>query len=95
MAEAAQPGGAGRWSYWRWHGSPRMYYDAYDERRLTALATALRQSASRGRPAWCMFDNTAGGHAIADAMRLQQMLAEEPSKTAGARQSSRKAPQPR
>ncbi len=95
MAEAAQPGGAGRWSYWRWHGSPRMYYDAYGESRLMALAHALRQSASRGRPAWCMFDNTAGGHAIADAVRLQQLLAEEPPVTAGGRQSSSKAPHQR
>jgi uncharacterized protein YecE (DUF72 family) len=72
-AEAARPGGAGRWSYWRWHGSPRMYYDGYDERRLQDLAAALRTHATRRRVAWCIFDNTAGGHAIADALRLQQL----------------------
>ena len=95
MADAALPGGAGRWSYWRWHGSPRMYYDAYGEERLGALAGALRRYATRHRPAWCIFDNTAGGHAIADAVRLQQLLAGEPTEAAGARQSSRTAPQPR
>jgi len=77
MPDAARPGGAGRWTYWRWHGSPRMYYDAYDDGRLRMLADSLRESASRGRPAWCIFDNTAGGHAIADAVRLQQLLAGE------------------
>ena len=72
-AEAARPGGAGRWSYWRWHGSPRMYYDGYDEPRLQDLAAALKAHATRRRVAWCIFDNTAGGHAIVDALRLQQL----------------------
>ena len=94
MSEAARPGGAGRWSYWRWHGSPRMYYDAYGEERLNALSDALRNAASRRRPAWCIFDNTAGGHAIADAVRLQQLLAVGESATK-ARQSPRKVPQAR
>ena len=94
MEEAAHAGGAGRWSYWRWHGSPRMYYDAYDDGRLTALAGSLCQSASRRRPAWCIFDNTAGGHAIVDAVRLQQLVAAE-RQAAATPQSSRKAPQPR
>jgi len=74
VAEAAQPGGAGRWAYFRWHGSPRMYYDAYDDARLQALATAARTAASSRRTAWVIFDNTAAGHALADAARLQAML---------------------
>ncbi|MGN6514125.1 MAG: DUF72 domain-containing protein, partial [Lysobacteraceae bacterium] len=74
VADAAQPGGAGRWVYFRWHGAPRMYYDAYDDARLRALAAALRASGAR-RPAWCIFDNTAAGHALADAARLQDVLA--------------------
>jgi len=74
IPEAAEPGGAGRWAYFRWHGSPRMYYDAYDDARLQALATAVR-AATRGRRAgWVIFDNTAAGHALADAARLQAML---------------------
>ena len=76
LAEAAHPGSAGRWRYWRWHGSPRMYYDSYDEQRLQALADSMRADAARGRTAWCIFDNTAGGHAIANAARLQQLLDE-------------------
>jgi uncharacterized protein YecE (DUF72 family) len=74
--EAASPGGQGHWRYWRLHGSPRMYYDGYDEPRLHAFAAAMLAGATAGRPTWCIFDNTAGGHAIADAVRLQQLLAE-------------------
>lgn len=65
-AGAATPAGdTSQWRYYRWHGSPRMYYSAYDDARLQALAAALTQDA------WCIFDNTAGGHAVDDAARLQ------------------------
>ncbi|HSR65013.1 MAG TPA: DUF72 domain-containing protein [Xanthomonadaceae bacterium] len=74
IPEAAQPGGWGRGSYFRWHGSPRMYYDAYDDARLQALAQSMRAASGARRSAWCIFDNTAAGHALADAARLQAML---------------------
>jgi uncharacterized protein YecE (DUF72 family) len=76
LAAAALPGGAratARWSYWRWHGSPRMYYSAYEDAALQPLAQALRQAGSGRAPAWCIFDNTAHGHAMADAARLQAL----------------------
>jgi uncharacterized protein YecE (DUF72 family) len=75
VPEAARPGGAGRWTYFRWHGSPRMYYDAYDEPRLQALAAEVLATTRARRSGWVIFDNTAGGHAIADAARLQDLLA--------------------
>lgn len=74
VAPAAMPCGHGRWRYWRWHGSPRMYYDRYGDERLASLAQALVSVAKPGRVAWCIFDNTAAGHAVADAARLQDML---------------------
>ena len=86
LAEAAHPGGAGGWRYWRWHGSPRMYYDNYDDDRLRLLARSVASPAARGTTTWCIFDNTAGGHAIPNALRLQELLRD---------QSPRKAPQPR
>lgn len=89
---AACPGGAGRWTYWRWHGSPRLYYDAYDDRRLQALARALIAHARRTRAACMVFDNTAGGHAIADAVRLQDFLQAIDARSSGrpaGRRSSR------
>jgi uncharacterized protein YecE (DUF72 family) len=85
LPEAAHPAGQGEWSYWRLHGSPRMYYDNYDEARLRGFATDLR--ATKSRVAWCIFDNTAAGHAIPNALRLQQLTTTT--------QSARKAPQPR
>ena len=91
LPEAAQPGGAGRWRYWRWHGSPRMYYDSYDDDRLRLLAKAITKSAVRRGSSWCIFDNTAAGHALPNALRLQEFLRE----ASGRNQSPRKAPQPR
>jgi len=74
---AAQPGGAGTpagWSYWRWHGSPRVYYSRYDDAALQALARSLRAVHDPRAPAWCILDNTALGHAVDDAARLQQFV---------------------
>ncbi len=74
LPQAARPGGAhraARWSYWRWHGSPRMYYSRYDDDALRALAQALVREGRARSPAWCILDNTAHGHAIPDAVRLQ------------------------
>ncbi|WP_159015694.1 DUF72 domain-containing protein [Cognatiluteimonas profundi] len=87
LPQAALPGGKGGWSYWRWHGSPRMYYDAYGPGRLADLASGLIGIASPRRPAWCIFDNTAGGHAIADAVQLQQLV--------GSRSAARAKAKPR
>jgi uncharacterized protein YecE (DUF72 family) len=78
VPEAARPGGthAGtRWSYWRWHGSPRKYYSRYDDAALALLAHALAGRGSVRAPAWCILDNTAHGHAMDDAARLQAMVA--------------------
>lgn len=71
---AAEPGGAGAWCYWRWHGSPRMYYSAYDDARLDGLAQQVAECQRPRRVAWCIFDNTAHGHAVEDALRLQARL---------------------
>ncbi|WP_119717965.1 DUF72 domain-containing protein [Cognatilysobacter tabacisoli] len=77
LPEAARPGGAGapaRWRYWRWHGSPRIYYSRYDDEVLRDLARSLRVHAIGRAPSWCIFDNTAHGHAMADAARLQALI---------------------
>jgi len=67
--------GAGPWRYWRWHGAPRMYYSAYDDASLAALAAAVRAATPARTTPWIIFDNTAHGHAVADAARLQALLA--------------------
>ncbi|NUO73447.1 MAG: DUF72 domain-containing protein [Frateuria sp.] len=67
---AAVPGGDRRRIYLRLHGSPRMYYDAYAPAMLERIARGLQ----RAPPAWCIFDNTALGHAAADALALRRLL---------------------
>lgn len=69
---AAEPGGWPGTVYYRLHGSPRVYYSAYDDARLDALAERLRRPA--GAPPWCVFDNTASGAATANALDLLDRL---------------------
>ena len=78
-ADAGSPGGGGAWHYWRLHGAPRMYYSSYDDEALRALAACMRAMAGRNRPAWCIFDNTAHGHATANALRLRELVSAEHS----------------
>lgn len=70
---AGTPGGWPELAYWRLHGSPRIYYSAYEEAWLAALADRLR--ASPAGEVWCVFDNTTSGAAAADALRLRELLA--------------------
>jgi uncharacterized protein YecE (DUF72 family) len=76
LQAATEPGGSAHagWRYWRWHGSPRMYYSAYDDATLVRLSQQLEAHGSRTAPAWCIFDNTAAGHAVHDGARLQALL---------------------
>lgn len=55
-------------AYIRLHGSPRMYFSAYDQAYLQGVADWLRDHAG-----WCIFDNTASGAAILNALQLQKM----------------------
>ena len=71
---AGQPGGHRGLVYWRWHGSPRMYYSAYGEERLRAWADAFRAADGPAADSWVIFDNTAHGHASADALCLQSLV---------------------
>ena len=73
--EAARPGGDGSFRYWRWHGSPRMYYSDYAEPALRALSAQVRARAPRGSQRLVVFDNTAHAFATANAARLQELLA--------------------
>jgi uncharacterized protein YecE (DUF72 family) len=67
---AAEPGGWASTAYYRLHGSPRMYYSAYDAMYLSALAQRLETHRRAGVTAWCIFDNTAHGAAIGNALDL-------------------------
>ena len=71
---ATEPSGSPAVSYWRLHGSPRTYYSDYDENFLRGLAQRLAMQKEPHAETWVIFDNTALGHATANALRLQQIL---------------------
>jgi uncharacterized protein YecE (DUF72 family) len=68
---AAKPGGDLRLQYFRWHGSPRMYYSAYSDAALDDLATRIRAAEAE---VWCIFDNTTVGAATHDALKLLELI---------------------
>lgn len=75
VPDAAEPGGWRGVSYYRLHGSPRIYYSAYSEESLEALAERIRPDAAAGRTVWCIFDNTTLGAATGNALDLGSRLA--------------------
>ena len=64
---ASEPGGWDGLVYYRLHGSPRVYYSAYDDAYLDALADRLTETA-KSADVWCIFDNTAEGAAAVNAL---------------------------
>ena len=70
---AAKPGGWSGLSYWRLHGTPRTYYSDYDEHWLHTFAKRhqLLEADSSRKETWVIFDNTALGHATANAVWLE------------------------
>ncbi|MDQ2865424.1 MAG: DUF72 domain-containing protein [Candidatus Eremiobacteraeota bacterium] len=65
---AAVPGGWPGIAYYRLHGSPRRYYSKYEPSVITSLATQLQEQIAPER--WVIFDNTASGAALANAIEL-------------------------
>lgn len=74
VPRAAMPAADRGVEYLRLHGSPRIYYDAYAPAALDRLAQRLMRASTRTRTRWCIFDNTALGHATADALALIERL---------------------
>ncbi len=72
---AAHPAGLADLVYFRLHGSPRRYYSAYTNEFLDALVVKLLSLASTGARVWCIFDNTAFGSAMTNAVDLANKLA--------------------
>ncbi len=60
--------------YFRLHGSPVMYHSRYPDAFLQQVADQLRQSREQGKTAWCIFDNTASGAAMPNALSLLSEL---------------------
>ncbi|WP_156396414.1 DUF72 domain-containing protein [Noviherbaspirillum sp. Root189] len=60
--------------YLRLHGSPEMYYSAYTDTYLDELAVRIRAYLDGGSKVWCVFDNTANGAAVPNALSLIKRL---------------------
>ena len=55
--------------YARLHGSPRIYYSSYSDDYLDQVAAYLTD-----HDGWCIFDNTASGAALPNALTLMEKL---------------------
>jgi uncharacterized protein YecE (DUF72 family) len=64
-----QPGAWNGIVYFRLHGSPRKYWSRYSEEYIDVLARTLKEQ-SQSADTWCIFDNTASGAAIENALEL-------------------------
>jgi uncharacterized protein YecE (DUF72 family) len=63
--------------YVRLHGAPRVYYSPYEPDYIAQLARDMIVHNSFGRTVWCIFDNTASGAAVPDALALLDAAAGE------------------
>ncbi|MCK8663910.1 DUF72 domain-containing protein [Pseudomonas azerbaijanoccidens] len=73
IATDSSPRGSRDIAYWRLHGSPRIYFSPYDQLFLERLASLLERTAV-DRCVWCIFDNTASGAALKNALALKGLL---------------------
>ncbi|HEY9109286.1 MAG TPA: DUF72 domain-containing protein [Roseateles sp.] len=70
---ADTPGGHPGIAYFRWHGSPRVYWSDYDDAWLAEKARVLAALPKRVER-WGIFDNTASGAALGNALQLRDLL---------------------
>jgi uncharacterized protein YecE (DUF72 family) len=70
---AAEPGGWRSLTYFRLHGSPRIYWSAYEPEQIALYADKLAKSKSA--ESWCIFDNTVLGAATENALTLRGLIA--------------------
>lgn len=65
---ADRPGGWPGIIYYRLHGSPRPYWSRYTEEYISSLARHMADET------WCIFDNTAAGAALPNALELRSAI---------------------
>ena len=70
-----QPGGWRGLGYFRLHGAPRVYWSGYSADAIRRYAAHVRAAVGAGKETWVIFDNTAAGHAPANALDLIRKLA--------------------
>jgi uncharacterized protein YecE (DUF72 family) len=98
VADAARPGGwmgpngdgAGAVIYYRLHGSPRTYWSRYTIERIKQWAEDMRARPSSANT-WCIFDNTASGAAIENALELHIEVSKDVRRVEGAAKGTRRS----
>lgn len=68
-----KPGAWQGFRYFRLHGSPKKYYSRYAEEYIKELSDIIK-SYSRESDVWCIFDNTAAGEGVLNALELTREL---------------------
>jgi uncharacterized protein YecE (DUF72 family) len=71
---ADAPGGWPGLVYMRLHGSPRIYFSAYEPAYVRKLARSIGRYAESGSAVWCIFDNTGHGAALPNALALIDLM---------------------
>jgi len=61
--------------YVRLHGAPQVYYSSYDSGYITRLAHDMAAKVAAGCKVWVIFDNTAAGAALPNALALLDAVA--------------------
>ncbi len=61
-------------TYLRLHGSPRVYHSPYSLQQLEEFAKRLLLMSEANISAWCIFDNTASGAAIENALQMRAIV---------------------
>ena len=74
VPSAGEPGGSRQLTYFRLHGSPKMYYSSYSTEYIDRLADRLRAEVIDAQTVWCIFDNTTLGAATANALALSSAV---------------------
>jgi uncharacterized protein YecE (DUF72 family) len=57
-------------SYLRLHGTPDIYYSSYPPAFLHEVAARIGRGLAKGADVWCIFDNTALGAAVPNALAV-------------------------
>jgi uncharacterized protein YecE (DUF72 family) len=61
-------------AYFRLHGSPTIYYSNYSSDALDLIANEIMDASRHSQHVWCIFDNTAEGHATSNAIEIAQRV---------------------
>ena len=65
---------AGKSAYFRLHGFPEVYRSDYNRSTLNEIKLQIQQLAKTIPEVWCIFDNTALGYAVHNALALKESL---------------------